>query len=129
MFAPFTHSASHVSDDVSGSFDTEEEEPLTPPPPGRQAHFARGPTASEDAEFRAALDAFFFDRDVEIVAIVEGCDEITSRLVQARHSYAIENFAWWHNFAPCVFRQPGGSCLVDFSEFHRTLEPGEDRGV
>ena len=75
------------------------------------------------------MDAFFFDRDVEIVAIVEGCDEITSRLVQARHSYAIENFAWWHNFAPCVFRQPGGSCLVDFSEFHRTLEPGEDRGV
>ena len=125
MFAPFTHTASHVSDDFHES--NSEEEPSTPPP--RQAHFARGPTASEDAEFRAALDAFFFDRDVEIVAIVEGCDEITSRLVQARHSYAIENFAWWHNFAPCVFRQPGGSCLVDFSEFHRTLEPGEDRGV
>ena len=68
----------------------------------------------------AALEAFFFDRDAEIVAIVEGCDEITGRLVQARHSYAIENFRWWHNFAPCVFRQPGGSCLVDFSEFHRT---------
>ena len=125
MFAPFTHTASHVSDDFHES--NSDEEPSTPPP--RQAHFARGPTASEDAEFRAALDAFFFDRDVEIVAIVEGCDEITSRLVQARHSYAIENFAWWHNFAPCVFRQPGGSCLVDFSEFHRTLEPGEDRGV
>ena len=125
MFAPFTHTASHVSDDFHES--NSEEEPNTPPP--RQAHFARGSTASEDAEFRAALDAFFFDRDVEIVAIVEGCDEITSRLVQARHSYAIENFAWWHNFAPCVFRQPGGSCLVDFSEFHRTLEPGDDRGV
>ena len=125
MFAPFTQTASHVSDDFHES--NSEEEPNTPPP--RQAHFARGSTASEDADFRAALDAFFFDRDVEIVAIVEGCDEITSRLVQARHSYAIENFAWWHNFAPCVFRQPGGSCLVDFSEFHRTLEPGEDRGV
>ena len=127
MFAPFTHTASHVSDASTFHESNSEEEPSTPPP--RQAHFARGPTASEDAEFRAALDAFFFDRDVEIVAIVEGCDEITSRLVQARHSYAIENFAWWHNFAPCVFRQPGGSCLVDFSEFHRTLEPGEDRGV
>ena len=58
-----------------------------------------------------------------VVAIVEGVDDITSRLVQARHSYALENFAWWHNFAPCVFRQPGGSCLVDFGEFHRTVDP------
>lgn len=127
MFAPFAHTASHVSDASTFHESNSDEEPATPP--RRQAHFSRNTTASEDAEFRAALDAFFFDRDVEIVAIVEGCDEITSRLVQARHSYAIENFAWWHNFAPCVFRQPGGSCLVDFSEFHRTLEPGEDRGV
>ena len=79
-------------------------------------------------EFERWWNGFYFLSREEIVAIVEGSDEITSRLVQARHSYAIENFAWWHNFAPCVFRQPGGSCLVDFSEFHRTLEPGEDRG-
>ena len=35
----------------------------------------------------------------------------------------MENLAWWHNFAPCVFRQSGGSCLVDFGEFHRTIDP------
>lgn len=123
MFAPFTASASHVSDEAFE--DESDSAPATPPaPPPRPAQNC----GAEDSEFRAELNSFFFDRDVEIVAIVEGSDEITSRLVQARHSYAIENFAWWHNFAPCVFRQPGGSCLVDFSEFHRTLEPGEDRG-
>ena len=95
------------------------EVPRAATPPAHRPRFAR----DEAREFREELEAFFFDRDVEIVAIVEGVDDITSRLVQARHSYALENFAWWHNFAPCVFRQPGGSCLVDFGEFHRTVDP------
>ena len=67
------------------------------------------------------VELFFKDRDVEIIAIVEGNDEYTSRLVQARHSYKLNDIVWWHNFAPSVFRQQDGSCLIDFSEFHRTL--------
>ena len=40
MFAPFTHTASHVSNESSFHESDSEEEPSTPPPPGRQAHFS-----------------------------------------------------------------------------------------
>lgn len=89
----------------------------------------RAPTSRTDAHdadpeadlLRRNMHDFFRDREIEVIAIVEGNDEYTSRLVQARHSYAISDVAWWRNFAPCVFRQAHGSCVVDFSQFHRTV--------
>lgn len=87
------------------------------------------PTSRTDANvadpeadlLRRNMHDFFRDREIEVIAIVEGNDEYTSRLVQARHSYAITDVAWWRNFAPCVFRKAHGSCVVDFSQFHSTV--------
>ena len=98
MFAPFTHTASHVSDDFHES--NSEEEPSTPPP--RQAHFARGPTASEDAEFRAALMRSSSTATRRDRGHRRGLRrDHRPRLVQARafRGCAIENFAWWRVFA------------------------------
>lgn len=67
------------------------------------------------------MEAYCRDREIEVVAIVEGNDEYTSRLVQARHSYTVSDLSWWRNFAPCVFRQSQGDCVVNFSQFHATV--------
>mmetsp|Transcript_18502 Transcript_18502/g.22439 ORF Transcript_18502/g.22439 Transcript_18502/m.22439 type:complete len:105 (-) Transcript_18502:76-390(-) len=64
---------------------------------------------------------FFNDREIEIIAIVEGNDEYTSRLIQARHSYKLEDLGFWRTFSPAVGRLPDGSCRIDFSHFHRTV--------
>mmetsp|Transcript_27365 Transcript_27365/g.94592 ORF Transcript_27365/g.94592 Transcript_27365/m.94592 type:complete len:502 (+) Transcript_27365:92-1597(+) len=98
-----------------------DELPPPPPPPGTAKSLEEGLRLARDEGVRREIEAFFEDRDVEIVGIVEGNDEITGRLSQARHSYALEDLGWWRNFAPCVFREKSGSCLVDFGEFHRVV--------
>ena len=57
---------------------------------------------SLEAEFDA-IQHFLWDRDVEIVVLVEGTDEGTGAPTQARHSYKLDDVAWSHTFTPCVF--------------------------
>ncbi|KAJ8603141.1 hypothetical protein CTAYLR_004603 [Chrysophaeum taylorii] len=92
-------------------------------PGGRRLENEDGATDAdrESDQIRRNMEYFMRDREIEVIAIVEGNDEYTSRLVQARHSYTSTDLAWWRNFAPCVFRQNHGACVVDFSEFHRTV--------
>ena len=86
--------------------------------------------------------SFLMDRQAEIILLVEGTDELTGAIIQARHSYTSDEVQWDHSFAPCVFpnedpeageetrydrqhiQQQSGqnksSCLVDFAAFHAT---------
>jgi len=54
------------------------------------------------------------ERRIEIVVLVEGCEELTSSSVQARHSYKGSEIVWHHTYAPCVFERDEGGCCVDF---------------
>jgi len=73
---------------------------------------------------------FLYDRDVEMVVLVEGTDEITGAVTQARHSYKLCDIAFNHTFTDCVHpyhrsrqRNIGSSSLdpavtIDFTKFH-----------
>lgn len=50
---------------------------------------------------------FLQDRQAEIICFLEGTCEVTGMALQARHSYRMEDIAFHHTFAPCVF--PGDS--------------------
>jgi potassium inwardly-rectifying channel subfamily J len=59
------------------------------------------------------------DRRVEIVAVVEGCDQATGGSVQARHSFTVDEIFWDKSFKQCVFvDKDDGAAIVDFSQFH-----------
>jgi len=68
------------------------------------------------------LTRFWEDREVEIVVLVEGTDELTSCPVQARHSYRYDEIIWDHTFDTCVFRDSSRGCMIDFNKFH-SLKP------
>ena len=57
------------------------------------------------------------ERQVEIVVMVEGTDELTGTSIQARHSYTSEDILWDHRFVPCV---DATNATVDFLRFHAT---------
>ena len=46
---------------------------------------------------------FLQDRQAEIIIYLEGTCEVTGMALQARHSYRVEDIAFHHTFAPCVF--------------------------
>jgi potassium inwardly-rectifying channel subfamily J len=120
----------------------DEKSPLMPLIPawydvqGRSHCQQNGLFTSED------IALFWRDRDVEVVVLLEGTDELTGAAIQAKHSYSADDFAWNETFVPCVrpFVQTGDTeirrrlrrrwgrnnasnspvCLVDFSIFHET---------
>jgi Inward rectifier potassium channel C-terminal domain len=60
--------------------------------------------------------AYWLDRDLELIVIVEGMDELTGASVEARHSYTVDNVAWNRTFVPCTDE----TATVDFGRFHET---------
>ncbi len=46
---------------------------------------------------------FLQDRQAEIIVFLEGTCEVTGLALQARQSYRLEDIAFHHTFAPCVF--------------------------
>jgi hypothetical protein len=127
--------------------------PLVPPQPvwydseGREHEVV---TTNSELCIYENVEKFLSDRDAEIIVLLEGTDELTGSALQARHSYRVEDIAWDHSFAPCVF--PGGSqnstddesrwswfrqrrcdthsgtlaCTVDFEKFHDIVEAPTD---
>ncbi|PRW33237.1 inward rectifier potassium channel 2-like isoform X7 isoform B [Chlorella sorokiniana] len=53
-----------------------------------------------DADMRAA--------DMEIIVLLDGIDESTSRAIEARHSYVPFDIRWQHHFDPCIQRRRSG---------------------
>jgi polyphosphate kinase 2 (PPK2 family) len=70
-------------------------------------------------EEREMIQAFMRDRNVEVVAVVEGMDAATGGVVQARHSYTVDEIQWHHEHVVCVLEDPeSGGAMIDFSRFH-----------
>ena len=106
-----------------------------PPTTGRLSRTAR-------AREQRSIEEFMSDREVELVVLVEGIDEMTSQTLQARHSYRWDDIAWHHTFAKCVGRgadrppatsrwggakkQREGGCEIDVSLFHDLVPCEED---
>jgi hypothetical protein len=59
---------------------------------------------------RKEMEDFLYDRETEIVVIVEGIDEMTCSPLQAKQSYKFDHgdILWDHVFAPCVLKH----CVV-----------------
>jgi hypothetical protein len=72
------------------------------------------------------VSAFMADRQMEIIAIVEGVDPTTGGTVQARHSFlALDEVEWNRTFRNCIYSDPADGCAtVDFCRFHE-LRPVE----
>jgi len=49
---------------------------------------------------------FFEDRDLEVIVLLEGTDEITGSSIQSRHSYKSDDIFFDHSFAECIFPNP-----------------------
>jgi len=62
-----------------------------------------GQTPSNDDGSQEEITHFLQDRHAEIIVFLEGTCEVTGMALQARHSYRIEDIAFNHTFAPCVF--------------------------
>jgi len=79
---------------------------------------------------------FLYDRDIELVVLVEGTDEGTGAVTQARHSYKLCDIAFNHTFADCVHpynrRQRNGPSnldpvvSIDFTKFHDIIPLSAD---
>ena len=79
-----------------------------------------------------ALNRFFEDSNLEIIAIVEGVDPITSVSLQSRHSYHARSgdILFDRQFAPCTSVSPvDGHCVVDYVKFHETLPLNGEKAV
>jgi len=85
------------------------------------------------------ITMFLKDRDAELIVVVEGTDELSGVLLQARHSYRWEDILWNHNFVPCVLREKvvsflktksslvdDGICVIDFNKFHDVVPCSTD---
>ncbi|EFN52826.1 hypothetical protein CHLNCDRAFT_138260 [Chlorella variabilis] len=67
--------------------------------------------------------------DMELIVLLDGIDETTSRCLQARwppaacharHSYVPSDIRWHHRFDSCLQRRRSGKLGVDFSRFDST---------
>jgi len=90
-------------------------------------------TSDTDDEINTTL-LYHKDRQVEILIQVEGTDELTGQIVQAKHSYVADDLVWGATFAPCIHpveqddnddrrcrRRRPYTCHVDFSQFHNIV--------
>jgi len=74
-------------------------------------------------EEREMVEAYMRDRRMEVIAVVEGMDSATGGVVQARHSFVLNEIKWNRTFVPCVYEDgEEGVAVVDFSLFHK-LQP------
>ena len=124
----------------------DEKSPLIPPQPvwyDAGGHSHRSRDKSNNSFSYENLENFLFDRDAEIIVLLEGTDELTGSALQARHSYRADDIAWDYKLAPCVFpvnsqaaqedersrwawlgqgnceaRAGKPACIVDFANFH-----------
>ena len=64
-----------------------------------------GDRENDDSGFYSMEDIheFLYDREAEIIVLLEGTDELTGTRIQARHSYAAHDLAWNQAFVPCVY--------------------------
>jgi hypothetical protein len=71
-------------------------------------------------EEREMIHDYMRDRQMEIIAVVEGIDSATGGVVQSRHSYVSSEIKWNKTFVPCAYEDDEeGVAVIDFSDFHK----------
>mmetsp|Transcript_22066 Transcript_22066/g.70468 ORF Transcript_22066/g.70468 Transcript_22066/m.70468 type:complete len:452 (+) Transcript_22066:412-1767(+) len=88
---------------------------------GNRERKSAPPPRPDPQEEEDAIRDYLEAHKVEIVAVVEGIDAVTSDTIQARHSYCPRDILWHHDFVPCTFEGASGEAVLDFSQFHRTV--------
>lgn len=85
--------------------------PLKPP----EQWYTRDGALKEGSD----LAQFWQDVQVEVVAVVEGTDELTGAVLQTRHSYTVHDVEFNATFGDCS-RQEGRHVRIDWEAFHQT---------
>lgn len=76
---------------------------------------------------REMIQRYIRERQIEVIAIVEGSDSATGGNVQARHSYVYSEVTWNKAFNYCLFADPeDGVVTVDFDRFHQLRDVAKD---
>jgi hypothetical protein len=60
------------------------------------------------------------EEGLEFVALLDGIDETTSTVMQARHSYTPSDIRWGQSFAGLIARGGTGALTADYSHFDLT---------
>jgi inward rectifier potassium channel len=60
--------------------------------------------------------------DMEIVVMLNGLDEILADRIYARHAYWADEIVWNQRFVDVISVTPGGTRMVDLTQFHDTKE-------
>jgi hypothetical protein len=60
------------------------------------------------------------EEGLEFVALLDGIDEMTSTVMQARHSYGPSDIRWGQSFAGLIARGGTGALTADYSHFDLT---------
>jgi inward rectifier potassium channel len=60
--------------------------------------------------------------DMEIVIMLNGLDEILADRIYARHAYWADEIVWNRRFVDVISVTPGGTRMVDLTQFHDTIE-------
>jgi Inward rectifier potassium channel C-terminal domain len=83
-------------------------------------HNIEPPDKNRGMEDTRAMQKFMQDRNIEVILVVEGTDELTGTCTQTKQSYTFADVHWNAKFAPCIFPSaaPSASCVIDFSLFH-----------
>jgi inward rectifier potassium channel len=65
--------------------------------------------------------ADMIDRDMEVVVVLNGLDEIVVDRIYARHAYWADEMIWDRRFVDVISVTPNGARLVDLTRFHETV--------
>ena len=65
--------------------------------------------------------ADMIDRDMEVVVVLNGLDEIVVDRIYARHAYWADEMIWNRRFVDVISVTPNGARLVDLTRFHETV--------
>lgn len=59
-------------------------------------------------------------KEIELIIIFSGVDEVFSQTIYARHSYILDEIQWHHRFADILNVSDNGRRSIDFTKFHLT---------
>jgi inward rectifier potassium channel len=75
----------------------------------------------QDSPLHGLSPQDMIDRDMEIVVMLNGLDEIVADRIYARHAYWADEIVWNRRFVDVISVMPNGSRLVDLTRFHDTV--------
>ena len=75
----------------------------------------------QDSPLYGLTQQDMMDRDMEIVVMLNGLDEIVADRIYARHAYWADEIVWNRRFVDVISATPNGRRVVDLTRFHDTV--------